>query len=141
MMAFTVTDTHLILGEETAVERAIRALGGSGAESLNSEDWWRRARASIPSAVGAATFEDTSASAELLWWLLKELGKDPQAAGAMGPGALLLGPDELSEFVDVDLLPAYEAVKKYFGTTVMYGLSRPDGFYLEFKCLSAQTGP
>ena len=41
-----------------------------------------------------------------------------------------------SGFFDLSLLPEFDAVRKYFGVSAFYGVSRPDGFYFELKYLS-----
>ncbi len=41
-----------------------------------------------------------------------------------------------SDLFDFSLLPAFDAVRKYFGLSAFYGLSIPDGFFFEFKYLN-----
>ncbi len=41
-----------------------------------------------------------------------------------------------SDLFDLSLLPEFEAVKKYFGLFALYGISKPDGFFFEFKYLN-----
>jgi hypothetical protein len=138
-LAFTITDTHLIFGQEPAVERAIRTLGGAENEPVSSAKWFNIAKAAVPSVVGSAGFEDNSASGELLWWMLKESGKSRRASMGMGPAtAVLAGPDAW-DFADFSLLPEFDAVKKYFGLSAGYGISRPDGFFFEFKYLNPRS--
>jgi hypothetical protein len=138
-LAFTITDTHLIFGQESAVERAIRTLGGAESEPVSSVKWFNIAKAAVPSVVGSAGFEDNSASGELLWWMLKDGAKSRRASMGMGPAsAVLAGPDAW-DFADFSLLPEFGAVKKYFGLSAGYGISRPDGFFFEFKYLNPQS--
>jgi hypothetical protein len=134
-MAFTITDTHLILGEEPAVERAIRTLAGAESEPISSAKWFVRAQSAVPSVVGLAGFEDNSASGELLWWMLKESARTRRSNIGMGPAAAVLSSSGLWSFADFSLLPEFEAVKKYFGYSAFYGVSRADGFLFEFKYL------
>ena len=49
--------------------------------------------------------------------------------------AVLAGPDAW-DFADFSLLPEFGVVKKYFGLSAGYGISRPDGFFFEFKYLN-----
>jgi hypothetical protein len=138
-LAFTITDTHLIFGQEPAVERAIRTLGGAQSEPVSSTKWFNIAKAAVPSVVGLAGFEDNSVSGELLWWMLKDSAKSRRASMGMGPAtAVLAGPDAWN-FADFSLLPEFDAVKKYFGLSAGYGISRPDGFFFEFKYLNPQS--
>ncbi len=41
-----------------------------------------------------------------------------------------------SDLFDFSLLPAFDAVRKYFGLSAFYGLSIPEGFFFELKSLS-----
>ncbi|MGA2323660.1 MAG: hypothetical protein ABSG22_07425 [Sedimentisphaerales bacterium] len=138
-LAFTITDTHLIFGQEPAVERAIRTLGGAESEPVSSAKWFNIAKAAVPSVVGSAGFENNSASGELLWWMLKDSGKSRRADIGMGPAAAVLAGPDAWDFADFSLLPEFGAVKKYFGLSAGYGISRPDGFFFEFKYLNPQS--
>lgn len=134
-LAFTITDTHLILGQEGAVERAIRTIGGAESESISSAEWFNSAKSAVPSVAGLASFENTAASCELLWWMLKESTKNKRANMGMGPAAVFAGPD-FQELADFSLLPPFETVRKYFGYTASYGITRSDGILIEVKYLN-----
>ena len=41
-----------------------------------------------------------------------------------------------SDLFDFSLLPEFDAVRKYFGLSAFYILSRQDGFFFEFKYLN-----
>ncbi|MGA2069993.1 MAG: hypothetical protein ABSG97_01480 [Sedimentisphaerales bacterium] len=138
-LAFTITDTHLIFGPESAVELAIRTLGGAENAPVNSAKWFNIAKSAVPSVVGSAAFEDNSASGELLWWMLKDNAKSRRASMGMGPAAAVLAGPDAWDFADFSLLPEFGAVKKYFGLSAGYGISRPDGFFFEFKYLNPQS--
>jgi hypothetical protein len=129
-LAFTVTDTHLIFASEPAVERAIRALSSTDASSLASAKWFTYAKSAIPSVVGMAALEDNAASSEIFWWMVKQNSK---AAVSAGPAAIKFAPAGISELVNFDLLPPFDAVRKYFGLAAFYGISTPEGFFFEFK--------
>ncbi|MHC4424377.1 MAG: hypothetical protein ACYSWR_06895, partial [Planctomycetota bacterium] len=139
-LAFTVTDTHLVLGFEPTVERAIRALGGStGSTSMGSAKWFTAAKSAIPSVVGLAGMQDNAASWELLWWLAKQGKKGlwgPNISGGEDSASIMLGPLEVGELLNFGLLPEFDTVRKYFGLSVFYGVSRADGFFFEFKLLN-----
>ena len=143
--AFTVTDTHLIFASEAGVERTIRAIAGGG-ESIDSTAWFVRAKASIPSAVGLAGLEDSAATSEQLWSVMRESRKESKGADAHNEFGISMSTGSIfpqvtfspkgSEFCDFSLLPDFEAVRKYFGVSTLYGISRPDGFFFELKYLN-----
>ena len=130
--AFTITDTHLIFGAEPTVERAIRTLSSTSDASMSSAKWFNTAKSAIPSVVGLASMGDNAASGELLWWMMKESGKVKTSI------TIGLGPRGLNELIhsSSNLLPEFDAVRKYFGLSAFYGVSRPDGFFFEFKYLN-----
>jgi len=128
-LAFTITDTHIVFGTEATVERAIRTLAKAEAKSLVSEPWFRAAKAALPSAVGLATVENRAVSMELLWWMVKQ---SPDSA-AVPAGSSMAFSFAGGGLLDFDLLPEFDMVRKYFGVSVFYGISRPDGFFFEFK--------
>lgn len=144
--AFTVTDTHLVLGAESAVEQAIRRLGGGQAESIDSAKWFAKAKSSIPSVVGLAGLQDNAASGEFFWSTMRQMKK--KGEGAKPGGEIGMGVSSGSIFpqmmlsqagadaIDFSLLPEFDAVRKYFGVSSSYGISRPDGFFFEFKYLN-----
>jgi hypothetical protein len=139
-MAFTITETHLILGQESAVERAIRTLGGAESERVGSAEWFAAAKSAVPSAVGLACLENEAASGELLWWMLKESAKARRASMGIGSTAAVLASADLWQSADFNLLPEFGAVRKYFGCSAFYSVSRADGFLFEFKYVNSRTG-
>jgi len=132
-LAFTVTDTHLIFGAESAVERAIRALSSTDAVPLSSAKWFTSAKLAIPSVVGLACLEDTAASSEFFWRMMKESGKVKTSS------SFSFGPQNVDELVNLSLLPEFDAVRKYFGSSTFYGISRQDGFFFEFNYLNPNS--
>jgi hypothetical protein len=136
--AFTVTDSHLILGVESTVERAIRTLSSPEDTSMGSAKWFTTAKSAIPSAVGLATMEDNAAAGELFWWLMKQGKKTlwgPNIQPNSSSPSIGFGPMQVAELFDFSLLPEFDAVRKYFGLSAFYGVSRADGFFFEFKYL------
>ena len=136
VMAFTITDTHLILGVEPAVERAVRTLSSIGTATLASAKWFNSAKSAIPSAVGMAALGDNAASAEVAWWAMKEFGKMGTSPVSPAAASIKLGPQQLGALADFSLLPEFDAVRKYFGVAALYGVSRADGLFFEFKYLN-----
>lgn len=147
-LAFTVTDTHLIFASEPLVERAIRALSSPGTASLSSAEWFAKAKSTIPSAVGFAGLQDNAVSTERFWSGLRQAKKagtpggkegQNQVSVGMSPGSILPMLDLTqagSSLFDFGLLPEFDAVRKYFGLSASYGVSRQDGFFFELKYLS-----
>jgi hypothetical protein len=138
-VAFAVTDTHLVIGVESAVERAIRTLSAGSSGDLPK--WFAKARSAVPDSVGLADFEDTAAVAEVLWKEIKtaaaeeaESSDDPQRSVNIGvsTSGLMLSQAGL-DIIDVKLLPEFDLVRKHFGLSATYGIARPDGFFFEFK--------
>ena len=150
--AFTITDTHLIFSTESTVEQAIRTLNSAGAVSLDSAKWFNRAKTIIPSVIGVATLENNAEAIEILWSELcsskkptsksKDADPDTQIGIGVRSGSplphLMLSQAEADLF-DFSLLPEFDEVRKYFGLSASYGLSRPDGFFLEFKYLNLHS--
>jgi hypothetical protein len=126
-LAFTVTDTYLIFATEPVVEQAIRALSGPEASSAGQVKWFASAKSAIPSAAGIAVLEDEAASGEVFWWMVKQ---------GIKPASAKFDPTGASELANFDLLPAFDAVRKYFGQFAFYGISTPEGFFFEFKYIN-----
>ncbi|MHC4595653.1 MAG: hypothetical protein ACYS19_12015, partial [Planctomycetota bacterium] len=148
-LAFAVTDTHLIFASESVVEQAIRALSSTGTVSVGSANWFNKAKSAVPSVVGLAGLQDNVASGELFWPVLRGLkqsgrkGKAEDSSIEMGvgtsPGSVflqLMFSQAGSDLFNFSLLPEFDVVRKYFGLSAFYGISRPDGFFFEFKYLN-----
>ena len=140
-LAFTVTDTHVVIGLEVAVEGAVRKLN-SGGSALPS--WFRKARACIPDVVGLAGLQNDAAAAQVLWKTLKEAAEEAKSSSndsdrsikvGLGSAGLTFSQSGVA-FLDPDLLPDFEAVREYFGISATYGIAREDGFFFEFKYLN-----
>jgi len=145
-LAFTITDTHLISGVESTVERTIRALSSTEVASLDSAKWFNNAKSTIPSVVGLAWLQDDAASTEFFWWMMKETEKSKDKDSSISMGVLMdsksLSPHLMfsqTGLLDTTLLPQFDAVRKYFGLSALYGISTPDGFVFEFKYLNPPT--
>ena len=140
-LALTITDTHLIVGLESTVEQAIRTLSGTDTVSVASKKWFRNATSFLPSTVGCASMENNIASGELLWCMLKQAsqplwGQGISGTAIAGSPSINLSPKEISELVNPALLPEFDAVRKYFGSSVSYAISRPDGLFFELKYIN-----
>jgi len=135
-LAFTITDTHLIFASEPAIERVIRALSSTDALSVGSAKWFTSAKSAIPSVVGLATLQDNVASSEFFWWAMKQAGKAKGATTPVNPNTPLMFPQMGFDLCNFALLPEFDVVRKYFGLSAFYGISKPDGFFFEFKYLN-----
>ncbi len=146
-LAFTVTDTHLIFGSESAVERIIRTLSSTDAASVASKKWFTTAKSAIPSVVGLAGLQDDVAVSEVFWQTLKESNKgkkkkDKDSEMQMGLAMSSKSPfpyfifSRDDDLFDPSLLPEFDVVRKYFGLSAFYGIIQPDGFFFEFKYLN-----
>lgn len=144
-LAFTFTDTHLIFGVESTVEQTVRILASQQATEMTSQKWFNAAKAAIePSLVGLAALEDTAASSEFFWWTVKQAAKKQRQDSTLSTG---LSADSVSPFphlifsqagedaFNFSLLPEFDTVRKYFGLSAFYGLSRADGFFFELNYL------
>ncbi len=138
-LAFTITDTYMIFAEESVVERAVRTLAaaGSASASLDSAKWFTAAKSVVPSSVGLAYLENSASSTEIFWWMFKQAGKSSALGMPTAPNPAFVFSQMGFDFFKFDLLPDFAEVKKYFGLGVSYGMSRPDGFFFEFKYLKA----
>ena len=127
----------------------MRALNSTESISLGSAKWFNRAKSTIPSVMGLASLQNNAASGEFFWAGLRKLkkqaskSKDPDSDTVVGvgvkPGSLfpqLMFSQAGSDLFDFSLLPEFDVVRKYFGLSAFYGLSRPDGFFFEFKYLN-----
>lgn len=131
--AFTITDTHLIFGTESEVERSIRSLSSAGPEPTASIKWFNIAKSANPSVVGLASLKNNTAAAESFWWALKQSEKAGTTETAVSIDWNFMFPEGGGDLFDFSLLPEFNVVRKYFGLSAFYGISRPDGFYFEFK--------
>ncbi len=149
-LAFTITDTHLILGTESTVERAIRALTSTETQPLTAAKWFTAAKSAIPSVVGLASLEDSAAAGEFSWQMMKQIAKsrtetnDSSVTMGIGMSSASSFPSLVfaqtgQGFVDLGLLPEFDAVRKYFGISTAYGISRPDGFFFEFRYIDTSS--
>ena len=130
-LALTVTQTHLLWGGQIAVEKAIQRLTRPQAESLSEKAWYRRAMSQIPPDAGMATIEHMQMAGQQAWATLKN-----------GKLSGLIELDIQNDWV-ASLLPAFEAlpdfeqVRSYFGLSLGWIRTRPDGFLMEMMDIPA----
>jgi hypothetical protein len=87
--------------------------------------------------VGLAYLENSASSTEIFWWMFKQAGKSSALGMPTAPNPAFVFSQMGLDLFKFDLLPDFAEAKKYFGLGVSYGLSRPDGFFFEFKYLKA----
>ena len=121
----------MIIGAESDIEEAIRLLNNKEARGIGSTEWLSRAKQGLPEKTGIVSLKNEQASMEYLWWVLKNVKN-----GDLSGEQIMLG--QLKDAVDFKLLPEFEKVKKYFGVTSSYLVSRPDGFFFEGKVLDVK---
>jgi hypothetical protein len=132
--AVSITDTYMIMGTEGDVEKTLRAMNNKENSPVTSQEWYERAKSTLPVQVGVAGLSDDRSSIEYFWWVLKKRSDDSKAGGpGLGAGAMVFG--QLSGLADFKLLPDFEKVKKYFGVSSYYILSKPEGYYFESTML------
>jgi len=130
-MAIAVTQTHLLLGGQTAVEKAIQRQTQPQAKPLTEAEWFRRAMTAIPSDAGLVSVDNMQLLGKHSWTYLKK-------------GVLNSLVDFSVENDTIDgllpafgLLPEFEKVQQYFGIHVGWIITRPDGFFLEMTDIPA----
>ncbi len=146
--AFTVTDTHLILSKDSSVEQALRTLNSTENVSVGSKRWFNIAKSSIPSLVGLVILQNDTTFDKYVWSEMRNLSKrvkkkEKESSIEMGvgvtPGSIvprMMFSQGGFDLFDFGLLPEFDAVKKYFGLSALYGISKSDGFFFEFKYLN-----
>jgi hypothetical protein len=68
--------------------------------------------------------------------MAKQNSKAESSAAQAGPASAKFSPMEIGKLVNFDLLPPFDAVRKYLGLSAFYGISTPEGFFFEFKDIS-----
>jgi hypothetical protein len=96
-----------------------------------------------------AGLQNNAASSELFWSTLRQSAQQDKAVDGDKPNEITVGLTSQSIFpqimfkrsdgmIDFSLLPEFDTVKKYFGISAFYGISRQDGFFFEFKYLNPE---
>ncbi len=146
--AFTVTDTHLIFSKESSVEQVLRTLNSTENVSVVSKRWFNIAKSSIPSLAGLVTLQNDAVWGKYVWSEMRNLSKqmkekEKESDIKVGVGgragsvfSQILSSRARNQLFDFSLLPEFDVVKKYFGLSAIYGISKSDGFFFEFKNLN-----
>jgi len=140
-IASSVAGDHLVVGPVDEVEQAIRNLQTEPQDSHASDPMFRYARERLPAQAGLYFYRNDRLDWEFAWATLKETIRNltEQAKGQAGkPGTVNPAQEALrfvAEFVDLSQLPDFPAVQQYWGATVGFLQSRPEGLYWETTTL------
>jgi len=139
-LAFSVTGENLVFGQVDAVEQAIRSRKTSAGKPIASDPMFRYARKHLPGQAGLYYYRNDRRDAEIAWTALKQLAKEHAQASQdqseedeefefPDPLAMLVA--TINEYVDLNRLPEFNTVAKYWGATVGFVQNRPEGIYTE----------
>lgn len=135
-MALSVAGDTLVFGQVDDVEQAIRNQQKEPQDSLLNDPMFRYAKDSLPSQACLFAYQNNRLNSEITWAALKQLGKDlakqdasDDQDGSWNP--MLMALQKIKAYVDLNKLPEFKAVEKYWGATVGYMQSRPEGLYWE----------
>jgi len=137
-MAFAVAGDSLVFGHVEEVEQAIRTIGREPADTIASDPMFRYARESLPSQACLYAYRNDRLDTEITWTAFKQMARDlagrdhdeskEQDDSSDPIGAML---KKITGYVDLNRLPEFKAVEKYWGASVGYMQSRPEGLYGE----------
>jgi len=132
-MALSVAGDQLVFGQVDGVEQAIRSLQREPQDSLLSDPMFRYAKESLPSQACLYAYQNGRLNGEISWTALKQMAKDmsgqDQADASWNPMTMAM--QKIKEYVDLSKLPEFKAVEKYWGPSIGYMQSRPEGLYWE----------
>ncbi len=131
-MALAVTETHLLIGQQIALEKALQRLAEpTQTQPLAEAAWYRSAMAHMPSDAGMISMDNNRLLGKAYWNALRE--------GKLFEPLMTEVPDEAFNIVLPALkkLPDFDAVRQHFGITLNWLRTRPDGFLLEAKDIPA----
>ena len=140
MMAFSVTGDSLVLGSVDEVEQTIRRQEMQPQDSLLTDPMFRYAKDSLPSQACMFFYQNNRLNMESMWAALKQMGKDlaQQSEGASSWNPLMAELQQIRDYMDLNKLPEFKAVEKYWGASVGYMQSGPEGLYWETATLRPQ---
>jgi hypothetical protein len=141
-MAFSVAGDHFVFGPVDDVEQAIRSLQKEPDNTLASDPMFRYARERLPSQAGIYSYQNDRLNTEIAWVMVKQMIREfsaqaPDEAKAEDdmPEPVRKTLKTLLQYVDVSQLPDFQAVEKYWGASVGFLQSRPEGLYWESTSL------
>ncbi len=137
-LAFSVAGDNLVFGSVDQVEQAIRSLQKEPDNGITSDPMFRHARQYLPSQASLYSYRNDRLYAEGMWKMVRQMAKDL-------PELLRKASDEedseskafvdmlkkITEAVDLNKLPEFKTVEKYWGASIGFMQDRPEGIYLE----------
>jgi hypothetical protein len=137
-MGFSVAGDTLVFGQVDTVEQAIRNQRKEPQDSLLTDPMFRYAKDSLPSQACLFVYQNNRLNTETTWAALKQLGKDLAKQGENASeeeqqswNPVMMAMQKIKPYVDLNKLPEFKAVEKYWGASVGYMQSRPEGLYWE----------
>jgi hypothetical protein len=137
-MAFSVAGDALVFGQVDEVEQAIRNQQTEPQDSLLTDPMFRYAKDSLPSQACLFLYQNNRLNTETTWAAIKQLGKDLAKQGENASqeeqqswNPMMMAMQKIKAYVDLNKLPEFKAVEKYWGASVGYMQSRPEGLYWE----------
>jgi len=141
-MAFSVAGDHFVVGPVDDVEQAIRSLQKEPDSTMASDPMFRYARERLPSQAGVYSYQNDRLNMEAAWVMIKQMIREftAQAQNESKPEDDMPEPvrkalKTLLQYIEVSQLPDFKAVEKYWGATVGFLQSRPEGLYWESTSL------
>jgi hypothetical protein len=134
-IAFSVAGDSLVIGQVEEVEQALRNQQKEPQDSLLSDPMFRYAKESLPAQACLFAYENSRLNMEATWTALKQMAKDVAGRSADEADAswnpMVAALQKIKDYVDLNKLPEFKAVEKYWGPSVGYMQSRPEGLYWE----------
>ncbi|MBN1818630.1 MAG: hypothetical protein JW828_14810 [Sedimentisphaerales bacterium] len=133
-LAFSVTDSYLLFGEQTQVENALRAMQDRDFKSITSAQWYRRAQNRMPGAGAFASMANDAVVWEQLWEMFRS-GKYKESTFGLVLDMQGEQAEAIHRIFDFALLPSFQTVRHYFGISIRHGQCREDGLDFEFESI------
>ncbi|MEN6335614.1 MAG: hypothetical protein ABFE01_15290, partial [Phycisphaerales bacterium] len=137
-MAFSVAGDTLVFGQVDEVEQALRNQQAEPQDSLLTDPMFRYAKDSLPSQACLFLYQNNRLNTETTWAALKQLAKDMAKQGENASqeeqqswNPMMMAIQKIKPYVDLNKLPEFKAVEKYWGASVGYMQNRPEGLYWE----------
>jgi hypothetical protein len=139
--AGTVAGGVFAFGQADAVEQVIRDAQATPADPLGSDPLFRYVKRFLPSEAGLYAYVNGQRYWEIFWTVLQTQARQAGRGDTQSRDAAAKDPDSdeevplpfdsLKDVIDLDKLPSFEAVKKYFGPTAAHVKEHADGIYFE----------
>lgn len=139
-LALSVVGENLLVADVDGVEQSVRSLRrGKGRQSIQLDPMYRHVAKFLPAQAGLYFYGNDRMSAEQTWAQLKEAAKAPTTAPAAASATslatvlrLIQQEPTLGNALDLGALPAFDAVKQYFGASIGHLQDTDAGLLMEF---------